>query len=208
MDRDRPDLPLDSVLADHLGGGRLATEHLLRLGHRRIGCVAGPRHVSASTLRVAGYGQALRAARLALDPGLVLHGDFHPESGRTAAGALLALPSPPTAIFACNDLMAFGVLRAAAELGRRVPQDLALVGYDDIELARYASPPLTTVAQPKREMCRRAVRLMLNRVADERLAPQKALLPVSLAVRETCGGAERLYVKVEPSVPRVSRRKP
>jgi LacI family transcriptional regulator len=201
MDRERPDLPLDSVIADHLRGGQLATEHLLGFGHRRVGCIAGPRHVSTSNLRVAGYGKALHAAAIPLDPRLVVHGDFHAASGCSAARTLLALPRPPSAVFACNDLMAIGVLHAAAELGRRVPQDLAVVGYDDLELAPYTFPPLTTVAQPKREMGRRAVQLITRRVGEERLAPQRALLPVTLAVRRSCG-AERVQVQVESTVTR------
>jgi LacI family transcriptional regulator len=189
MDRERPDLALDTVLTDHREGGRLATRHLAALGHRRIGVVAGPRGLSPSELRLAGHRRALAEAGLPAAPELVRHGDFHPESGRAAARALLALARPPTAILACNDLMAMGVLRAAAEAGRRVPEDLAVVGYDDIELAAFTVPPLTTVAQPRREMGRAAVRLLVNRLADPGLPPQQALLPVALAVRRSCGAA-------------------
>jgi len=187
MDRERPDLPLDTVLTDHRQGGRLATRHLLGLGHRRIGFIAGPTGLSPSELRVDGHRGALEEAGLAPEAALLRHGDFHPESGRVAARALLALPRPPTAILACNDLMALGVLRAAAEAGRRVPQDLAVVGYDDIELAAFTVPPLTTVAQPRREMGRAAVRLLVNRLASRGLAPQQVLLPVAVTVRQSCG---------------------
>ena len=187
MDRERPDLPLDTVLTDHREGGRLATRHLVALGHRRIGLVAGPAGLSPSELRLAGHRQALEEAGLPFRSELVRHGDFHPESGRAAARALLAHPRSPTAILACNDLMALGVLRAAAESGRGVPQDLAVVGYDDIELAAFTVPPLTSVAQPRREMGRAAVRLLINRLAGPGLPPQQALLPVSLTVRRSCG---------------------
>jgi LacI family transcriptional regulator len=187
MDRRRPDLALDTVLTDHRQGGRLATRHLVSLGHRRIGFVAGPAGLSPSELRLAGHRDALVEAGLAPEAGLLRHGDFHPESGRAAARALLAASRPPTAILACNDLMALGVLRAAAEAGRRVPQDLAVVGYDDIDLAAFTVPPLTTVAQPRREMGRAVVRLLVNRLGDRGLAPQQALLPVALTVRQSCG---------------------
>jgi LacI family transcriptional regulator len=187
MDRERPDLELDTVLTDHRQGGLAAARHLAGLGHRRIGCVAGPPGLSPSALRLAGYRQALEEAGLAYDPELVRHGDFHPASGHAATRALLALPRPPTALFACNDLMAFGALRAAAELGRRVPGDLAVAGYDDVELAAFAVPPLTTVAQPRAEMGRAAVRLLASRVQDPRQPRQQALLPVSLVVRRSSG---------------------
>jgi LacI family transcriptional regulator len=189
LDREASGTGIDCVIADHRSGGQLATRHLAALGHRRIGHVAGPTRVSSSAARLAGYRDGLRQAGLPFDGALVRHGDFHPESGRAAARELLALTDPPTAIFAGNDLMAFGVLRAAAEAGRAVPRDLALVGYDDIELARYAVPALTTVAQPKREMAREALRLMARRLGAGRLEPQERLLPVSLEVRQTCGGA-------------------
>jgi len=191
MDRLRPGLALDSVLADHVGGARLATRHLARLGHRRIGFVGGPSHVSSSIQRLAGHREALEEAGLPFDEALAVSGDFHPESGRSAAQRLLDLSRPPTAILACNDLMAIGVLRAAAERGRVVPRDLAVVGYDDIELSAFTVPPLTTVAQPKREMGRRSVRLLAGRIRDERLPPQHQLLPVTLTVRESCGARGR-----------------
>ncbi len=189
MDRPQPGLSLDTVLADHRQGGWLATRHLVRLGHRRIACIGGPPRLGPGLQRVAGYRRALREEGLAFDRALLVHGDFHPAAGASAARALLRLRRPPTAIFACNDLMALGVLRAAAELGRRVPGDLALVGYDDIELAAFAAPPLTTVAQPKREMGREVVRLIVNRIRDGRLPPQREELPVSLRIRESCGAS-------------------
>jgi LacI family transcriptional regulator len=219
MDRERPDLGIDTVLTDHLQGGWLATRHLLALGHRRIGCITGPADLSPSALRLAGYRRALVEAGAeagggagaeagggagaeagggaASGPGggaeaeaaLVRCGDFHPESGRRAALELLGLPRPPTAIFACNDLMAFGVLRAAAEVGRRVPQDLALVGYDDIVLSAFAGPPLTTVSQPCAEMGRATIGLMVRRIGERMLPPQQARLPAVLRVRQSCGGS-------------------
>jgi len=191
MDRDFPGLELDVVLAYSLQGGVLATQHLISLGHKRIGCLAGPSSINPSSQRLAGYKQALQAADLLIEPELIMNGDFHPESGWELGRALLSQPNPPTAIFACNDLMAIGVLRAATELGLRVPDDLALVGYDDIELASYTNPPLTTIKQPKVEMGSVTLSFLLGRIADKRLAPQRALLPVSLVIRGSCGAQKR-----------------
>lgn len=188
MDRERPGLALDTVLADHRLGGQLATRHLIGLGHRRIGCVTGPARLSPSVERLAGYRRALREADVPLDEALVVRGDFHAATGAAAARALLGSPGRPTAVFACNDLMAMGVLSAAAAAGLRVPADLAVVGYDDIELAPFTIPSLSTVAQPKREMGQEVVKLLLNRIGDGRLPPQREVLPVSLRVRQSCGG--------------------
>jgi LacI family transcriptional regulator len=210
-DRERPGLALDTVVASHEEGGALAVRHLLALGHRRIACVAGPPGLSPSDLRVAGWRRALEEA--GVEPAAVLHGDFHPAAGASAARALLAGRRPPTAVFACNDLMAIGVLRAAAALGRRVPGDLAVVGYDDIELSAYVTPPLTTVAQPKRELGREAVRLLLERIASPRQAARRAVLPVELRVRASCGAGPEEGASDESrggsvAVHAVPRRKP
>ncbi|MGA2503159.1 MAG: LacI family DNA-binding transcriptional regulator [Anaerolineales bacterium] len=187
MDRDYPDLEMDVVISDNLQGGKLATQHLISLGHKRIGCIAGPSKVNLSAQRVTGYIQTLEQAGLPVDRKLIVSGDFHPGSGQEAATSLLAIQDPPTAIFACNDLMAIGVLRAGMILGRRIPQDLALVGYDDIELASFTTPPLTTVQQPKKEMGIIALKYLLDRIRTEHSSPQKASLPVSLVVRGSSG---------------------
>jgi LacI family transcriptional regulator len=185
MDRDYPDLEMDVVISDNLQGGRLATQHLIELGHKRIGCISGPSKVNLSALRVTGYVQTLEQAGLAVDQNLIISGDFHPRSGHEAAIKLLAMQNPPTAIFACNDLMAVGVLRAGMELGLRIPQDLTVVGYDDIELASYTTPSLTTVRQPKKDMGQTALYFLLDRIHSEQSSPQRASLAVSLMVRES-----------------------
>jgi len=188
VDRDLPDVEVDAVLADNRRGGYLATQHLVDLGHRRIGCIAGPSNVTPSAQRVTGYREALFEANLPVDESLILRGDFHPESGWAAARNLLSRPDAPTALFACNDLMAIGVMRAAAETGRRVPADLAIVGFDDIELATYTIPPLTTIGQPKMEMGRAAVKLLVDRICDRARPLHRELLPTQLVVRGSCGG--------------------
>ncbi len=188
IDRDLPQVNADAVLSDNHQGGHLATRHLLALGHRRIACIAGPSNVTPSADRVTGYRQALTEAALPIEEGLTFQGDFHPESGRAAALKLLGQPNPPTAIFACNDLMAIGVIRAAAELARRIPEDLALVGFDDIELATFTEPPLTTVRQPTTEMGRRAVQLLIDRIGRRELPSRREIFPTTLIIRSSCGG--------------------
>jgi LacI family transcriptional regulator len=183
VDRDLPEVEIDAVLADNRRGGYLATRHLIELGHRRIGCIAGPSNVTPSAQRVTGYREALAEANLPGDESLISRGDFHSESGWAATLDMLRQPEPPTAIFACNDLMAIGALRAAAETGRRVPADLAIVGFDDIELASYTIPPLTTIAQPKLEMGRRAVQLLIERLADKARPSRREVLSTTLVVR-------------------------
>ena len=188
VDRDLPEIEVDAVLTDNRQGGCLATQHLIALGHQRISCIAGPSHLTPSAQRVIGYREALIEAGLPADDDLIKRGDFHPESGYRAARLLLDRPNAPTAIFACNDLMALGALRAASESGRQVPADLAIVGFDDIELASFTSPPLTTIAQPKGDLGRLAVQWLLDHIADKSRPARRELLPTRLIVRGTCGG--------------------
>ncbi len=188
VDRDVAGVSLDTVMTDNYQGGYLATQHLLSLGHTCIGCISGPSHLTPSAQRVTGYRQALLDAGLTVAESLILRGDFRPESGRSAAKVLLNHTPRPTAIFACNDMMAIGVLRAARELSLNVPNDVAVVGYDDIELASYTAPPLTTIRQPKAEIGRAAVQLLLERLNQRELAPRRELYPATLVIRGTCGG--------------------
>jgi LacI family transcriptional regulator len=185
VDRDLTGVEVDAVLGDNQQGGYLATQHLIGLGHRRIACISGPSNVTPSAERVIGYRNAILGAGLMVDEDLIVRGDFHAESGHSAAHRLLDRSSAPTALFVCNDMMAMGALRAAAEIGQRVPDTLAVVGFDDIDLASYTSPRLTTVAQPKVEMGRRAVQLLIERLADKALAPRKEILLPQLIVRDS-----------------------
>ena len=187
VDRDLPEIHADAVLTDNRQGGCQATGHLIELGHRRIGCISGPSHLTPSADRTIGYRKAMEDAGLHAPEELILRGDFHPESGRVATAALLALPEPPTAIFACNDLMALGALRAAAEAGFRVPEDLSIVGFDDIELASYTTPPLTTIAQPKVDIGHRAAQLLVERIAEKNSPHCREVLPTALIMRESTG---------------------
>lgn len=187
VDRDFPGIDVDAVLADNHQGGYIATRHLIDLGHRRIGCIGGPSQITPSADRVTGYRAALADAGIAVSEEMIGCGDFHPASGQSAARSLMELPDPPSAIFVCNDLMAIGALRAAGEKGRRVPEDLAVVGFDDIELASYTNPPLTTVAQPKQEIGQRATQLLIERVLDKSIHPRRESLSMHLAIRGSCG---------------------
>jgi len=189
VDRDIPDVVVDSVLIHNARGGWLATRHLIELGHRRIGCITGPSDVTPSAERVIGYQQALQEAGIPVDEALIVRGDFQYESGYRAAQQLLALEDPPTAIFACNDLMAVGAISAAVELGFQVPAQLSVVGFDDIRLASFTNPPLTTVAQPKYEMGVVAMTMLLERMRERDMSPRRRLLDIRLVVRQSTGPA-------------------
>ncbi|WP_233625093.1 LacI family DNA-binding transcriptional regulator [Actinoplanes sp. ATCC 53533] len=163
-------------------GGRTATEHLIGLGHRRIGMIGGPKGLLCSRARLDGHRAALEDAGLPLDPGLLEVGDFSFESGVAAGGRLLDRPGPPTAIFAANDQMALGVYAAAWSRGLRVPEDLSVVGFDDLD-AHRATPPLTTVRQPLVEMGRLATRTLLGLIRGEPAVAARAELVTELIVR-------------------------
>jgi LacI family transcriptional regulator len=152
------------VGADNIGGAYAAVSHLVRMGHRRIAHIQGPDEYLVSHDRYHGYCQALQDAGITADPSLVLAGDFLPPSGRACALRLLTLPveQRPSAIFASTDQMAYGVLAAAEELGISIPQDVALVGFDDDAPSVHTRPPLTTVRQPYLEMGQRGIELLLS----------------------------------------------
>lgn len=150
------------VGADNRMGGYAATRYLLELGHRRIAHIQGPLKYLVSHERYQGYCEALREAGITPQSALVMEGDFMPSGGRTCASKLLALEDRPTAIFAANDQMAYGVLAEAAEYGLRVPEDLSVIGFDDIPLSAHTQPALTTVRQPFYEMGQRAIALLLS----------------------------------------------
>jgi len=149
-------------------GGMAAARHLLELGHRRIAVVGGPPSLVCSRARLDGYRSAMDLAGIPIDPALVRSGDFHVEGGYECGMELLRLEDPPTAVFAGSDLQALGLYAAARELGVRIPEDLSVVGYDDLPVARWAGPPLTTIHQPLAEMAEMAARMVitLSRGAD------------------------------------------
>ncbi|MGW3018885.1 LacI family DNA-binding transcriptional regulator [Streptomyces longwoodensis] len=182
-----PDPDVPSVGSANWAGGLAATRHLTDLGHRRVAVITGPEDVMCSLARLDGYRSAMTMAGLAVDPALVRYGDFHVQSGYRHAMELLALPDPPTALFAGSDLQALGVLQAARVRGLSVPRDLSVVGYDDVSLAQWTSPPLTTVHQPLRHMAEEATRMLLEQ-ADPDGTARRIELATRLVVRQTTAG--------------------
>lgn len=178
-----PDVP--SVGSANWAGGLLATRHLIELGHTRIAAISGPEDMMCSLARVDGYRSAMNTAGLPIEPQWVRFGDFHVSGGRDHSRELLTMSEAPTAIFAGSDLQALGVLETARSLGISIPDQLSVVGYDDIALSRWVSPRLTTVHQPLRRMGGEATRIVI-RMAHERPATTPRLdLATSLVVRES-----------------------
>jgi LacI family xylobiose transport system transcriptional regulator len=174
-----------SIGATNWHGGLAATRHLVDLGHRRIGAISGPSRMMCSRARVDGYRAALETAGLPVDPELIRTGNFHHEDGYR-----LRRPDRPTAVFTGNDLQALGLYEAARELGLRIPEDLSVVGFDDLPVARWVGPPLTTVRQPLTEMAEAAARLVLELGREERpAAGTRVELATSLVVRSSTGAA-------------------
>jgi LacI family transcriptional regulator len=174
---------VDTILVDNEQGGLLATHHLLALGHRHIGCIAGPSLYSPSHGRLVGYQNALREQNIPSEEQLIVTGDFQHEGGYNGCRALFSLSQPPSALFVCNDLMAVGALFALHEMGLRVPQDVSVVGFDDIPLASYTIPALTTIMQPGRELGQLAVETLVKRIRRPDIPASHQLLPVRLIER-------------------------
>jgi LacI family transcriptional regulator len=185
VDREVAGVEADFVEADHETGGHQATRYLIELGHRDIACVAGPSDLPPSRDRVAGYLRALKEAGLKFKREYLVRSDFTSEGGFSAFQQLLALKSPPTAIFASNDLMAIGGLCAAAEARVKVPQELSVVGYDDIALASFTTPRLTRMAQPKYAMGQLITKVLLDRIAGKDQPLRRELLQTFLVARQS-----------------------
>jgi len=172
-----------AVGATNFQGAYDATQHLLSLGHRRIGFITGQMDMGCSRDRLAGYRAALLAAGIPPDPQWVREGDFFQPDGFAGAQALLALPQPPSAIFASNDVSAFGVMEAVRDAGKRLPDDMSIVGFDDIPQAAQVNPTLTTVRQPLEQMGRTAARMLLEIIGNEARPAARVELPTELIVR-------------------------
>lgn len=174
-----------SIGATNFTGGVAATEHLMALGHRRIGHAGGPVSVDCSRARLAGYASAFRQGGVEFDESLITHCSFDYEAGRRSAGDLLDRDDPPTAIFAGNDEIALGVMEEARRRTIRIPADLSVVGFDDTFLATRSAPQLTTVAQPLVEMGRVALRSLAQLIDDDIVATSHIELATRLVVRDS-----------------------
>ncbi|WP_052396938.1 LacI family DNA-binding transcriptional regulator [Streptomyces sp. NRRL F-5123] len=180
-----PTFDIPTIGATNWAGGRSAVLHLLGLGHRRIGIITGPPALLCSRARLDGYRAALESAGAEVDDALVREGDFSHESGFTLGAELLAAARPPTAVFASSDQMALGVYEAARQRGLRVPDDLSVVGFDDLPQARWSPPPLTTVRQPLAEMGAAAADMLLQLVQGRTPDVLRVELSTSLVVRDS-----------------------
>ncbi|WP_246507225.1 LacI family DNA-binding transcriptional regulator [Actinocrinis puniceicyclus] len=185
-----PGHQVPTIGAANWAGAVAATEHLISLGHRRIGFIAGPRTLVCSRTRLDGYRAALEDADLPVDPELIVQGDFYHESGFKGTAELLSLKQPPTAIFASSDQMALGGYEAVRQRGLRVPDDLSIIGFDDLPEVRWSAPPLTTVRQPLSEMGALAARTLLRLAGGERIESLRFELPTELVLRDSCGPVE------------------
>lgn len=190
LNRDAGEAAVDRVMADHRGGAATVATHLLALGHRRIGLIAGPANTSTSRDREAGFSAALERAGTPLDPLLRRAGEFTHQSGFQWCTELLDRPDPPTAIFCANDVVAFGALDAARRLQIEVPRDVSIAGFDDIPMASWDAFSLTTVRQPLVDMARDAAQLLVRRIEeDDHSEPRRIVFPTHLVVRSTTGAA-------------------
>ena len=186
------------VGSDHMETALLATRHLLGLGHRRIATVVGSRGRQVTSMRLEGYERALQEAHVTLDPALVESGNWMADEAYSATLRLLDRAPDITAVYAQNDLMALGVMSALYARGLSVPEDCAVVGCDDIPMAKHAVPPLTTVHVPFYETGETAVRLLLDIIAGKTDRPRRVLLPVRLVRRGSCGAGAEAAGKPSP----------
>lgn len=176
-----------TIGATNWAGSLRANQYLLGLGHRRIGFIAGPPQLMCSRARMDGYRAALDAAGIAIDDALIRPGNFYHEAGYAGGTQLLGLPDPPTAIFASSDQMALGVYEAVRKRGLRVPDDVSVVGFDDLPEVRWCSPPLTTIRQPLAEMGMLAARTVLRLANGEKIESPRVELATELVVRDSAG---------------------
>lgn len=188
VDRDLPDSAIDVVLVNNEMGGCDAVNYLLNLGHIRIACITGPSQLTPNAARVEGYRLALHNAGIPVQEELVVPGDFRSLSGEKAMERLLQLDEPPTAVFACNDLMAIGALRTLRNHNLRVPEDISVIGFDDISMSVEVTPALTTIAQPIAELSTCAAELLIKRIQDggKNEVAQRIILDTRLVIRDSC----------------------
>ncbi|MGL4455535.1 MAG: DNA-binding transcriptional regulator CytR [Plesiomonas sp.] len=186
-----PELELPTVHIDNLTAAFDAVHYLTQLGHKRIACVAGPSSMPLCSYRTQGYIQAMRRVGIAVEDRYMTYGNFSFDAGAQAVSQLMAQPSPPTAIFCHSDVMAIGALQQAKKLGFRVPQDLSIIGFDDIKFSEYCDPPLTTVSQPRYEIGRQSMELLLDMLRGKDIGTSSRLLDAKLVVRASTAPPRR-----------------
>ena len=179
-----PDCP--AIIATNRSGARLAMEHLISSGHRRIGFIGGRPELQSAVYRLLGYEDGLRQAGIPLDPELIQAGDYSMETGFSCAQRLLNLSDPPTAIFAANDQSAIGAIQAALQAGLRVPDDVSVVGFDNIPEAAYTNPGLTTIDQSVDQMGYVATEMLIGMIQGDSLESNLYKMPTRLIVRDSC----------------------
>lgn len=201
IDHHREHAEFPSIAADNYGGARSAMQHLAALGHRRIAFITGEVQLGSAQDRHRAYNDAVAILRLERDPALVLRGDHTARGGREAAQKLMAMKDRPTAVFASNDLSAIGAMSVLQAAGLRVPEDISIVGFDDLPAASQLHPALTTVRQPIAEMGRAAVNTLLAVIAGLEVATPQVTLPTELVVRESTA-----VPRDSPSTARATRK--
>lgn len=196
VDRDIEDVEADVVLVNNFLGGYQATQYLIGLGHRKIGCITGPSPIAPSAERVQGYEQALKEAGIPIQNELIVYGNFHYESGRLAMEKLLNLPERPTAVVSCNDMMAIGAMQAIYDNDLEIPEDISIVGFDNIPFSSSVYPSLTTVAQPFEDLAKLIIDLLIEKIDyqsnkhkpdSEPVQYQRHIISTTLIERASCG---------------------
>lgn len=195
---------VDSISIDNVGGATAAVDHLLDLGHRRIATIAGPAQNADARQRLEGWKKALVARGVPADPAFVTTGDFTEPSGYAGVARLLELRPRPTAVFVANDYMAIGAMSALAQAGLRVPEDMAIVGFDDIAMARYLNPPLTTVHVDLLDLGARAVQRLVDVREGTPARRRHEITPARLVIRRSCGSREA-GIEARSAAPRARR---
>ncbi|HXW90564.1 MAG TPA: LacI family DNA-binding transcriptional regulator [Terriglobales bacterium] len=185
IDRCPTDWAGDAVMVGNEEGAFQATEHLLKLGHTRLAAIGGPSHLSNAAERLAGFRNALAEQGLEVEPDFIQVAQFDRDSGYRCGLRLLNMLPRPTAIFASNDLIALGVLLAVRECGLRCPNDISIIGFDNLDLGMFTNPALSSVHQPGYQMGARAARLILERIKGKRVRPQHIVLPTELRLRDS-----------------------
>ncbi|GLQ76119.1 transcriptional repressor PurR [Vibrio sp. vnigr-6D03] len=175
----------DKIQDNSLRGGYMAAKHLIESGHQNIGCITGPLAKHQAQMRYEGYKRAMNEEGLAFNPDWIIESDFECEGGYEAFKKMHAKGPLPSAIFVCNDMMAMGAINAAHEMGIQIPDDVSLIGYDDIHIAKFMTPPLTTIHQPKHSLGKAAVETLLKKLEKETTEPQVVQLEPTLVIRNS-----------------------